>query len=268
MAKGNNGNYLQHGIETEAATRLAGKDNGGRLHIALCHGMAPFEPFENGNSPSRSKLLEGAIDAAARPARKREPAVVTAYRCTNASRERYPNSGELIRALIGTEKLSGGIAEIDTSKCDELKNAWAGSDVSVSCNSWREEIKTGGVLACPDDLQAPWLLTLDPYSFREHGRRDDGYLRSMDLLPLRNAIQTYIGSGQPGIAAMFAYAVASSEIKKFWMFGDSVANDTSLAKQYWHRYKGEKRNLAIVISSRIRLGDDFPAEGIFEVVWF
>lgn len=46
MAKGNDGNYLQHCIEVEAAVRLAGMDTAGRLHIALTHGMRPFEPFE------------------------------------------------------------------------------------------------------------------------------------------------------------------------------------------------------------------------------
>ena len=271
LAKGNDGNYLQHGIETEAATRLAGRDNGGRLHIALCHGMAPFEPFESfkkGYSSSCAEHLERAIDAATQPALEREPAVVTAYRRTRASKERYPNSGELIRALVGTDKLSGGIAETDAGKCDELKKAWAGSGVSIACNSWRDEIETGGVLACPDDLQTPWLLTLDPYSFREHGRRDDGYVRNMDLPRLRDAIQMYIGSGQPGIAAIFAYAVAPSEIKKFWLFGDAVAIDTSRARQYSLAYKGEKLNLAIAICSGIRLGNEFPAEGIFKEVWF
>jgi len=46
MAKGNDGNYLQHCIEVEAAVRLAEMDAAGRLHIALTHGMRPFEPFE------------------------------------------------------------------------------------------------------------------------------------------------------------------------------------------------------------------------------
>ena len=45
MAKGNDGNYLQHSIEIESATRLAGTDPRGRLHIALTHGMSPWEPF-------------------------------------------------------------------------------------------------------------------------------------------------------------------------------------------------------------------------------
>ena len=43
MAKGNDGNYLQHSVEIEVAFRLARKDPDGRLHIALTHGMAPAQ---------------------------------------------------------------------------------------------------------------------------------------------------------------------------------------------------------------------------------
>ena len=43
MANGNDGNYLQHSIEVALAVRLAALDFGGRLHIMLCNGMAPFE---------------------------------------------------------------------------------------------------------------------------------------------------------------------------------------------------------------------------------
>lgn len=48
MAKGNDGNYLQHCVEVEAGLRLAQESPEGRLHIAFGHGMAPFEGFEKG----------------------------------------------------------------------------------------------------------------------------------------------------------------------------------------------------------------------------
>ena len=41
MAKGNDGNYLQHSVEVAVATHLVeGRDG---IHVALSHGMAPFE---------------------------------------------------------------------------------------------------------------------------------------------------------------------------------------------------------------------------------
>ena len=46
MAKGNDGNYLQHCVEVEAAVRLAWASADGRLHVALTHGMAPFEQID------------------------------------------------------------------------------------------------------------------------------------------------------------------------------------------------------------------------------
>jgi hypothetical protein len=64
MAKGNDGNYLQHSIEVDAAVRLAGTDPFGRLHIALTHGIAPFEPSEEpSNPPARSLLLRALSDS-------------------------------------------------------------------------------------------------------------------------------------------------------------------------------------------------------------
>ena len=39
MAKGNDGNYLQHCVEVETATRLTQLDTQQRIHIALTHGM-------------------------------------------------------------------------------------------------------------------------------------------------------------------------------------------------------------------------------------
>ena len=46
MAKGNDGNYLQHCIEVELASRLLDESAGKGLQVALTHGMAPFEQFE------------------------------------------------------------------------------------------------------------------------------------------------------------------------------------------------------------------------------
>ena len=58
-----------------------------------------------------------------------EPAIVTAYRKAGASAERYPNTAELLRAVIGTDRLSGGITERDRKKCDGLADAWNGSRI-------------------------------------------------------------------------------------------------------------------------------------------
>jgi hypothetical protein len=43
MAKGNDGNFLQHSVELTAASHLATLSADSSLHISITHGMAPFE---------------------------------------------------------------------------------------------------------------------------------------------------------------------------------------------------------------------------------
>ena len=161
MAKGNDGNYLQHSVEVEAALRLAKIGADGRLHIAMTHGMAPFEPLQAGKGQVRGRL-DAALGASREPPRPGESAIVAAYRKTCAAKDRYPNSAELLRSVVGADKLSGGITEVDREKCAGLAKAWADSCIVPSCSSWRYQVDPGGVLACPNDLQVPWLFSMDP----------------------------------------------------------------------------------------------------------
>ena len=79
MAKGNDGNYLQHCIEVEAGVRLAEMDAGGRLHIALTHGMNPFESFDKRKPSTRGGLFLKKLEDAKKEPQVGEPAVVKAY---------------------------------------------------------------------------------------------------------------------------------------------------------------------------------------------
>ena len=142
MAKGNDGNYLQHCIEVEAAVRLAEMDAAGRLHIALTHGMRPFEPFEKRKPSTRDGLLLKRLEDSKKQPQAEEPALVKAYRKTRASDTHYPNSAELLRAVIGAENLSGGITEICSKKHKCLSAAWLDTNVKTACCSWRGKINT------------------------------------------------------------------------------------------------------------------------------
>ncbi|MCY4362727.1 MAG: hypothetical protein OXE42_11170 [Gammaproteobacteria bacterium] len=206
MAKGNDGNYLQHCIEVEAAVRLAEMDAAGRLHIALTHGMRPFEPFEEQKTGTcRELLLRKLADANNKP-QVEDPAVVKAYRETGASKTCYPNSAELLRAAIGAENLSGGITEICSKKHKCLSEAWLNTNVKTARASWRKEIHSEGILACPDDLQTLWLFSMDPMTYSERCNKKKNLKRSdIDILPL--ALCRYFRSGYPGIAALFVYGV-------------------------------------------------------------
>ncbi|MYA35676.1 MAG: hypothetical protein F4Y34_03305 [Gammaproteobacteria bacterium] len=223
MTKGNDGNYLQHCIEVEAASRLVQADRDGRLHVVLTHGMAPFELLETRktrNGPIQRDLLFRALDeanAASEP-QPNERKIVTAYRNSKASRQHYPNSAELLRVVVGDQKLSGGVTETDPAKCEELAEAWSDSNVRVKQSSWRNQLKPGGVLDCPRDLDKPWIFSMDPMSYKEKSGEDDEYLYCSDMEILVPILQKYFNNEQPGIACFFVYNVDSDGNNKLNQF--------------------------------------------------
>ena len=259
MAKGNDGNYLQHCVEVEAAGRLTQVDAQGRVHIALAHGMEPCESSEAPKCGQSQKLIKNALQGALGQRRMDEPRIVTAYRETKASLQNYPNSAELLRTVVGVEKLSGGITEIEPAKQSKLARAWSGTAVKTACSSWRREIEAGGILSCPDDLRTPWLFTMDPMTYSERsGSEDSDKLHKRDLGLLSDALIRYIGSGKPGIAAFFVYGVRPPMQPKFWKFMDELAECVGAVSQsYWLTHQGGNKNHAGLIFSDTEIPDGF-----------
>ena len=67
---------------------------------------------------------------------------------------------------------------------------------------------------------------MDPMTYSENGDNDDANLHSSDLDLLAPALERYIGSGQPGIAALFVYRVGSqgkNGQRQFGAFMDELA---------------------------------------------
>ncbi len=259
LAKGNDGNYLQHCIEVEAVAHLVRACPDGRLHVALTHGMAPFEKFKK--SGAQKDLLCGALREAAGEPKCCERVIVKAYRNSRASQKRYPNSAELLRTVIGTNQLCGGITEVCQTKHGELKKAWCGSGIVVAQSSWRKQLKPNEALACPDHLNAPWLFSMDPMTYIENSHNDDANLHHSDLDLLAPALKRYVDSGQPGIASLFVYSVGSqgeNRQHQFWTFMDALAGRLSLQTfSYWVSHQGGNLNLAGLLFSGIELSDDF-----------
>lgn len=236
MAKGNDGNYLQHYIEVEVAKHLAKTDPDGRLHVALTHGMEPFEPLEESKGSIRKRLLHDALAAAARESQGEEPQIVKAYRKSGASPKHYPNTAELLRRVIGQESLSGGVTETDPAKYGKLSCAWSETKIRVANSSWREQLATGGVLTCPAGLNSPWLFSMDPMSYKENGTEDDEYLHHSDLDLLKSSLSTYFSSGKPGVACFFVYnmgANGENQQRKFCSFIDEIAKHAGVAKRIY-----------------------------------
>ena len=280
MAKGNDGNYLQHCIEVEAAVRLAQMDAQGRLHIALTHGMAPFESFDvpfDKRKPSgtRHKLIKNKLSASKKPQQGDDPAVVNAYRKTMASENSYPNSAELFKAMLGMENLSGGITEIDRMKCDSLSSAWLNSGVKTYCSSWREQVHREGILACPKDLQTPLLFTMDPMTYVEEGNMDDNNLHRADIGILSDVLSNFFSTGNPGIAVMFVYKVGVQSNNAQYQFAkfmkdlkentvDNISDIDEVAVSFYSLpHIGGNRNLAgLIHSSQIDLSSNLISAGV------
>lgn len=215
MAKGNDGNYLQHSVEVAIALHLTKLSElpasrwppsggfpppavQGVLHLALTHGMAPFEPCGKPPASRNRELLQKALQAAQNPPASGESPIVAAYRATKASLDRYPNTGELLAAMIGRGRLSGGITEIDAQKHAKLVEVWSGSGVTAVNSSWRSEVRPGGVLSCPATLRAPWFLAADPMTFREDRYADDDQLYRADFSRVSTTLKGFVASGNQG----------------------------------------------------------------------
>jgi hypothetical protein len=263
VAKGNDGNYLQHSVEVAAAVHLAARHPEGRLHVALAHGMEPFEPCGELPNGQARKLLHKALRAAQEVPKAGESSIVAAYRAANASLDHYPNTSELLRRVIGQDRLSGGITEVDATKYARLENAWAGSRVRPVRSSWRTQIGPGGVLTSPAALEAPWFFTMDPMTFRENGNVDDNNLYRADLPRVSSAMSSFVASGKSGVAALFVYAVKPEVQPQFWTFVDDLAGQTgTTVASCWLTHQGGNRNLAALVCSAFVLPPNWLPYGL------
>ncbi len=280
MAKGNDGNYLQHCIEVEAAVRLAQMDAMGRLHISLTHGMAPFESFDVPFDKRKAggtfhKLIKKKLADSKKTPQADEPAVVKAYRKTLASDICYPNSAELLKAIIGRDNLSGGITEINRNKHDTLSSAWLNTSVKTNYSSWRKQVHPDGILACPEYLQTPWLFTMDPMTYVEKGNMDDYNLHRFDIGILSGALSRYFSSGTPGVAALFVYNVGVQNNNAQYQFAkfmkdlkehivDKLSEYYEVAVSFYSLpHIGGNRNLAgLIHSSQIALLSNLTSAGL------
>jgi len=192
-----------------------------------------------------------------------ESSIVAAYRATKASLEHYPNTGELLRRMIGLDRLSGGITEVDAEKHAQLQKVWSGSRVTPLRSSWRGETSPGGVLMCPASLGASWLFAADPMTYRENGYDDDDKLYRADLSRVTAALNSFIASGEPGAAALFVYAVKPEVQPQFWAFIDDIARSTgTTVVSCWVTHQGGNRNLAALLCLAFALPPSWLPHGL------
>jgi hypothetical protein len=208
MAKGNDGNLLQHWVECDVAWRLWTQNRAHRLHVILTHGMGPSEYFaQRKNGDSGYKDLEKWLAVAQQPTLPlNPPPVVYAYRECGAGPASYPNSAELLAGLLGRANLQGAITEKDEGKCDALRYKWQ-RGVKILNQSWRKSLHD---YHAPANLDCPWLISMDPMTFLPDPdppavADDDAQFRPGDLVRLRPVVESHLASKQPGVLCIFCY---------------------------------------------------------------
>lgn len=215
MAKGNNGNLLQHFVECELASCLVGDDERG-LHVVLTHGMAPFEALEP-LKRYEPRLFRDRLEWVARHTQAEVEnlgyALLRAYKALDASETRYPNSAELLACVVGDrDALAGHVFESESELASRLAAAWEGHHLAVVHDSWRNHANCLGS-SNPD---SPWLFSMDPYTYRT-GRAvaDDGYLYDEDLCRLRDCFLSLLHNRQGGAISIFCYALQPCHREKY-----------------------------------------------------
>jgi hypothetical protein len=262
MARGNNGNYLQHSVELAAARRLMSQD--GHLHLALCHGMSPYEPCDPPRRGQARRLLREALAQAEQSPRPGEAAIIGACRALSATLARYPNTGELVASITDRRRLSGGIAETDSAKHAALTAAWVGSRVVPVNASWRALV-LDGALSCPASLDVPWLFSMDPMTYHRGEARDDNGLYAADGELIATALSRYASADAPGIATIFVYGIREQGplLSLFWRFAEQLSERVRMTlHSCWVPHHGGNLNLGAVLQSRITLPDDWRPPGV------
>ncbi len=260
MARVNNGNLLQHAIECHAAATLA--TEGAGLYLVATHAMAPFEAAERPDPHEHNRALRDLLGAVAclppEAADASSHAVMRAYAHAAATTGHYPNTAELLAALLGRERIAGLLCEVDPAKRAALATAWAGTAVRIEGRPWRELVPS---LLPPPDLDRPWLFTMDPYTWKHGGECKQvelgPHLEPKDFDALRRTLGAYVGSAFAGAFTAFVYGVDESHARSFRKAALKLADRLGLARVIVGVSAPDgQRHLGAVLAS----DPDLPAE--------
>ncbi|MDA1194694.1 MAG: hypothetical protein O2894_05875 [Planctomycetota bacterium] len=218
MARVNHGNLFQHAIECAAAERLSAAGTG--LRLVATHAMAPYEGVTGTARPDDERVLRELLGQVAclppEGADAAPHAVMRAYARAGARVEHYPNTAELLAALVGRDQLSGVLCETRPEAVAALAQAWTGSPLRIVPGSWRDHLDE---LLPPSPAVTPWLFCMDPYTWRHQGERKrevlGGDLAPSDLEGLRPYLAAHVKGEQPGACLIFVYGLDPSHAGGF-----------------------------------------------------
>jgi len=204
MAKGNDGNLLQHGIELAAVSAIANRS----VRLTCTHSMAPRESCPE---PKRDRRLRHWLNS-----ELDFPSVAAAYRKTNASIENYPNTAELVASKLGNDNICGDLFEVSEIKVGQLRTRWSETELQVHGNSWRQGL--AGVEI--PSAKTSWLFTMDPMTFLPDGEEliDDDKLRPSDVNLLIDYFQNAAVFGPKWVISIFCFELRRGPIDYYGHF--------------------------------------------------
>lgn len=256
MARGNDGNLMQHAIEAELVTSLA---TGQGMYLLTTHSMAPFEPFDprgEDQDKNRWKRFDYWWKRALSDPQADDPNILKAYRLTRQRQpELYPNTAEVAAELIGRGTLCGNLIEVDGPKCNALHAAWAKNSLTVHEGSWRAELRA----AVPDCLECPWLFSLDPMTYVATYNRDDNQFHPADFEALAGALDKLCATKQPGAMVLFCYSMWPDAQRDFRAAAENCLASFEARKQLHLRFAkvafGRTAHVAAVATTREELAE-------------
>jgi hypothetical protein len=253
MAKGNDGNLLQHTVEVEAAAYLLDQVGGRRLYLVSTHAMAPFESFD-GTAKARTATRIGSklrVATSVKPTSEGYPLIVRSYAGVQASDRHYPNTATLLDWVCKTNgaELNGVLVDVDAENASALRETFPG--MTVADGSWRTRIAD----LAPPDLECPWLFSMDPMKFTSGAGADDDRMSRSDVKLLLPVWSSYFNTGLPGVVAVFSYSMRNDERRSFVktiaeMVLPALPSSTAFGLLEAKNYTSDYHVAAIVASER------------------
>jgi hypothetical protein len=212
MARGNDGNLLQHAVELGVVDAMLSLPAVEALRLTCTHAMAPFEALKDPTTDASSTRLRGRLALSGSDIDDCNlPLLIRAYRHLGATERRYPNTAMLVQWLAGSRQaaLGGTLCEKEVALADELRRALPNFEVQTN---WRDLPDFG----CAGQGHQAWLVTMDPYKFTRGTHDNEGVIDASDVADIACKVGPCISSGAVGALLVFVYGMYAPERRAFF----------------------------------------------------
>lgn len=189
MAKGNEGNLMQHFVLLQAAKAVceAWQDTNSAIEFVDCYAMAPWEPLEPGGGGQRTEFLNRCETMSQTP-----DFVSAAFHTAWSARygtalpgvqdREYPNSAVLLRCAFPSQAFNMRLHDVDNAK-RQLLSSLASSAPNIAVRVEGDWTTSPQIMRNPAPRDRPTVVTLDPYRVHHdnHGAVGAGSMRARQL---------------------------------------------------------------------------------------